>query len=132
MSTEQARTLEGFERMFNNGELDYIEEGSAPGAVDQQEPAGTDCVAHLKEVVVTLRTAFPDLRFDVHEPDRRVTETTAAREDQHEPPHTRSRRQRVLKTRSAPALALGKLAVILAVVAARMPPVLDSAWSSES
>lgn len=70
MSTEQARTLEGFERMFNNGELDYIEEGSAPGAVDQQEPAGTDCVAHLKEVVVTLRTAFPDLRFDVHEPDR--------------------------------------------------------------
>ena len=28
---------------------------------------GTDFVTHLKEVIVTLRTAFPDLRFDVHE-----------------------------------------------------------------
>jgi predicted ester cyclase len=69
MTTQQlkARTLEGFERMFNNGEVDYVETGAAPGAVDHQEPAGTDFVAHLKEVIVTLRRAFPDLRFDVHE-----------------------------------------------------------------
>jgi predicted ester cyclase len=69
MTAEQlkARTLEGFERMFNNGELDCVEQGTAPGAVDHQEPEGTDFVAHLKEVIVALRTAFPDLRFEVHE-----------------------------------------------------------------
>jgi predicted ester cyclase len=63
----KALTLEGFERMFNNGDLDYVETGTAPGAVDHQEPEGTDFVAHLKEVIVTLRRAFPDLRFEVHE-----------------------------------------------------------------
>jgi predicted ester cyclase len=63
----KALTLEAFERMFNNGELDYLEEGIAPGAVDHQEPEGTDFAAHLKEVIVTLRRAFPDLRFDVPE-----------------------------------------------------------------
>lgn len=69
MTVEQLKALmlEGFERMFNNGELDYVEEGIAPGAVDHQEPEGTDFVAHLKQVIVTLRRAFPDLRFEVHE-----------------------------------------------------------------
>jgi predicted ester cyclase len=69
MSNEQlkALTLEGFERMFNHGDLDYVAQAIAPGAVDHQEPAGTAFVAHLKEVITTLRTAFPDLRFEVHE-----------------------------------------------------------------
>jgi steroid delta-isomerase-like uncharacterized protein len=69
MTSEQlkALTLEGFERMFNNGDLDYLEQAIAPGAVDHQEPEGTDFVAHLKEVITTLRTAFPDLHFEVHE-----------------------------------------------------------------
>jgi steroid delta-isomerase-like uncharacterized protein len=69
MTTEQlkAQTLEGFERMFNRGDLAYAEETVAPGAVDHQEPQGTDFVAHLKDVIVTLRVAFPDLRFDVHD-----------------------------------------------------------------
>jgi steroid delta-isomerase-like uncharacterized protein len=69
MTSEQlkALTLEGFERMFNNGDLDYLEQAIAPGAVDHQEPGGTDFVAHLKEVITTLRTAFPDLHFEVHE-----------------------------------------------------------------
>jgi steroid delta-isomerase-like uncharacterized protein len=69
MTSEQlkALTLEGFERMFNNGELNYLEQAIAPGAVDHQEPQGTDFVAHLKEVITTLRTAFPDLHFEVHE-----------------------------------------------------------------
>src|SRR6266567_342804 len=69
MTPEQlkALTLEGFERMFNNGDLDYVDESLAPGAVDHQEPAGTDFAAHLKDVIRTLRSAFPDLRFDVHE-----------------------------------------------------------------
>ena len=69
MTSEElkARTLEGFERMFNQGDLDYVDEALAPDAVDHQEPAGTDFAAHLKHVISTLRTAFPDLRFDVHE-----------------------------------------------------------------
>jgi steroid delta-isomerase-like uncharacterized protein len=69
MTSEQlkALTLEGFELMFNIGDLDYLEQAIAPGAVDHQEPEGTDFVAHLKEVITTLRTAFPDLHFEVHE-----------------------------------------------------------------
>lgn len=69
MTTEElkARTLEGFERMFNEGDLAYVDNALAPGAVDHQEPDGTDFAAHLKNVISTLRTAFPDLRFNVHE-----------------------------------------------------------------
>jgi len=63
----KARTLEGFERMFNNGDLAYVDEAIAPGAVDHQEPEGTDVATHLKEVVAVLRGAFADLRFTVHE-----------------------------------------------------------------
>ncbi len=69
MTAEQLKavTLAGFERMFNQGDLAYIDQAVAPGAVDHQEPEGTDLVAHLTEVVTTLRGAFPDLRFEVHE-----------------------------------------------------------------
>ena len=69
MTSDQlkAKTLEGFERMFNNGELAYVDEAMAPGGIDHQEPEGTDIVEHLKEVITVLRTAFPDLRFEVHE-----------------------------------------------------------------
>jgi steroid delta-isomerase-like uncharacterized protein len=69
MTPEQlkARTLEGFARMFNSGELDFVDGALAPGAVDHQEPEGTDFAAHLKHVISTLRTAFPDLHFEVQE-----------------------------------------------------------------
>ena len=69
MTAEQfkAITLEGFERMFNNGELDQVDQAIAPDAIDHQEPAGTDFRSHLKEVISVLRTAFPDLRFEVHD-----------------------------------------------------------------
>jgi steroid delta-isomerase-like uncharacterized protein len=63
----KARTLEGFERMFNQGDLDYVDDAVAPDAIDHQEPEGTDFAAHLKHVISTLRTAFPDLRFEIHE-----------------------------------------------------------------
>jgi steroid delta-isomerase-like uncharacterized protein len=63
----KARTLEGFERMFNQGDLDYVDTALAPGAVDHQEPDGTDLASHLKHVIATLRTAFPDLHFNVHQ-----------------------------------------------------------------
>jgi steroid delta-isomerase-like uncharacterized protein len=69
MTTEQlkANTREGFERMFNHGDLDFVDQAIAPGAVDHQEAEGTDFVAHLKHVIATLRAAFPDLRFELHE-----------------------------------------------------------------
>lgn len=69
MTTEQLKdlTLEGFERMFNEGDLDYLEGAIAPGAVDHQELEGTDLAGHLETVITTLRAAFPDLRFEVHE-----------------------------------------------------------------
>jgi predicted ester cyclase len=63
----KAGTLEGFDRMFNNGDLAYVDDAVAPGAVDHQEPKGTVVTAHLKEVISTLRIGFPDLRFEVHE-----------------------------------------------------------------
>jgi predicted ester cyclase len=61
------RTREAFDRMFNRGDLGYVDEAVAVGAVDHQEPEGTDMVAHLKQVIATLRTAFPDLHFELHE-----------------------------------------------------------------
>ncbi|MGZ4401195.1 MAG: ester cyclase [Gaiellaceae bacterium] len=69
MTAEQlkARTLEGFERMFNDGDLAYVDTVVAPNAVDHQEPPGTDVASHLKQVISTLRDAFPDLRFEVEE-----------------------------------------------------------------
>ena len=69
MSPEQlkALTLDSFDRIFNSGDLDYVDGSLAPGAVDHQEPPGTEFAPHLKEVVTALRSAFPDLHFEVHE-----------------------------------------------------------------
>src|SRR3954469_10463299 len=53
--------------MFNQGDLSYIDETLTRASVDRQEAAGTDVCEHLRHVVTSLRTAFPDLRFDVHE-----------------------------------------------------------------
>lgn len=69
MTPEQLKavTLEGFERMFNSGDLAYVDHATAPDAIDHQEPEGTDFRAHLRQVITVLRTAFPDLRFEIHE-----------------------------------------------------------------
>ena len=61
------RTLEGFERMFNQGDLDYVDGAVAPGGVDHQEALGAEFAPHLKQVIVALRAAFHDLRFEIHE-----------------------------------------------------------------
>jgi steroid delta-isomerase-like uncharacterized protein len=63
----KAITLEGFERMFNDGDLDFVDEAIAPDAVDHQESEGTDFAAHLKDVIAVLRAAFADLHFEIHE-----------------------------------------------------------------
>jgi len=55
------------ERAFNKGDLAIVDEVHAPNAVDHQEPPGTNFAAHLKAVITVLRTAFPDLHFEIHE-----------------------------------------------------------------
>ena len=69
MTPEQLKavTLEGFERMFNSGDVAFVDHAIAPDAIDHQESEGTDFRAHLKQVITVLRTAFPDLHFEVHE-----------------------------------------------------------------
>lgn len=69
MTTEKlkAQTLEGFERMFNQGDVAYADTAIATEAVDHQEPLGASFPPHLKKVVTTLRTGFPDLHFEVHQ-----------------------------------------------------------------
>ena len=69
MITEENKiaTRKMMEQAFNQGNLSAIDEFNAPDGVDHQEPAGTDFIAHLKKVVVGLRTAFPDLHFEIHD-----------------------------------------------------------------
>jgi predicted ester cyclase len=63
----KALAREFLERGFNHGDLTVVDEQVAVGAVDHQEPVGTDFATHLKAVIVGLRTAFPDLHFAVHD-----------------------------------------------------------------
>jgi steroid delta-isomerase-like uncharacterized protein len=65
--TNKAAALAVFERGFNRGDLTVIDEQVEADGIDHQEPLGTEFVTHLKEVIVGLRTAFPDLKFEVHE-----------------------------------------------------------------
>src|SRR4051812_5449017 len=52
--------------MFNQGDLTYVDEVLTCESVDRQEADGTDVCEHLRHVVTSLRSAFPDLRFEVH------------------------------------------------------------------
>ena len=69
MTTQEANkaaALELIERGFNHGDLTVVDEQIAPDGIDHQEALGTEFIAHLKEVILGLRTAFPDLKFEVH------------------------------------------------------------------
>ncbi len=55
------------ERTFNEGDLTIVDESLVPEGVDHQEPLGTNFATHLKEVITMLRTAFPDLHFEIHD-----------------------------------------------------------------
>jgi steroid delta-isomerase-like uncharacterized protein len=68
MSTEtnKAAALEFMERGFNQGDLSAVDDHLASDGVDHQEPVGTDFGEHLKAVITMLRTAFPDLHFEIH------------------------------------------------------------------
>ena len=69
MTTEMNKTVvrHFMEHAFNEGDLALVDESHAPEGVDHQEPLGTNFVTHLKEVITMLRTAFPDLHFEIHE-----------------------------------------------------------------
>src|SRR2546427_11768608 len=55
------------ERTFNEGDLTIVEEALVPEGIDHQEPLGTNFATHLKSVITMLRTAFPDLHFEIHD-----------------------------------------------------------------
>jgi steroid delta-isomerase-like uncharacterized protein len=55
------------ERAFHQGDLSAVDEFNATDGIDHQELPGTDFIAHLKQVVIGMRTAFPDLHFEIHE-----------------------------------------------------------------
>lgn len=59
--------LDFVEQAFNQGDLSAVDDHLAPDAIDYQEPDGTDFTVHLKEVITGLRTAFPDLHFEIHD-----------------------------------------------------------------
>jgi len=65
--TNKAFVRHFMERAFNEGDLAIVDSDVAPDGVDHQEPPGTNFAAHLKAVITMLRTAFPDLRFEIHE-----------------------------------------------------------------
>ncbi len=58
---------ETMERGFNQGDVSVFDEYANTGGEDHQEPLGTDFIAHLKTVVQAMRTAFPDLHFEIHD-----------------------------------------------------------------
>lgn len=57
--------LRVFEEAFNQGNLDVIDEAIAADGVDHQHPDEPSFTEHLKDVVTAMRTAFPDLHFEV-------------------------------------------------------------------
>ncbi|MBI5668701.1 MAG: ester cyclase [Chloroflexi bacterium] len=67
MLTGKESCRQFMERVFNQGEIALIDELTAPDGIDHQEPPGTDYRAHLREVVLAMRTAFPDLHFEIHD-----------------------------------------------------------------
>lgn len=74
-----AITREGFDRIFHQGDLDHVDRSLDPAAVDHQEQLGTGFPPHLKQVATMLRTAFPDLRFEIQEMIRRAIRSPADR-----------------------------------------------------
>jgi len=65
MSTEHTKSIaiRLADELFNKGNLGIVDELIASDAIDHNEPAGTDCRQHFKQVATLLRSAFPDLHF---------------------------------------------------------------------
>lgn len=65
MSTEHTKSVATrlADELFNKGNLSIVDELIAADAIDHNEPTGTDCRQHFKQVATLLRSAFPDLHF---------------------------------------------------------------------
>jgi len=66
-NANKAAILQFMDRAFNRGDLAAVDEHLAPAAIDHQEPDGVDFGTHLKQVITGLRSAFPDLHFEIHD-----------------------------------------------------------------
>ncbi len=55
------------EEIFNQGNLNMVDELLAADAIDHNEPEGTDCREHFKHVATMLRSAAPDLHMHVED-----------------------------------------------------------------
>ncbi len=69
MSTEENKRIvrEVIECGFGQGDLTVVDQYHNTDSVDHQEALGTDFIKHLKDAIVNLRTAFPDLHFEIHD-----------------------------------------------------------------
>jgi predicted ester cyclase len=67
VKANEAMVREFMERAFNRGELAAIDELVTADGIDHQEPPGTDFRKHLKQVITSMRTALPDLHFEIHD-----------------------------------------------------------------
>src|SRR6266849_5529202 len=65
--TNKALARNFMERAFNAGDLTIVDGALAPDGIDHQEPLGTNFATHLKAVITMLRSAFPDLHFEIHD-----------------------------------------------------------------
>lgn len=65
MSTEHTKSIATrlADELFNKGNLGIVDELIASDAIDHNEPLGTNCRQHFKQVATLLRSAFPDLHF---------------------------------------------------------------------
>src|SRR5438876_11887710 len=65
MSTEHTKSIaiRLADELFNKGNLSIVDGLIASDAIDHNEPLGTDCRQHFKQVVTLLLRAFPDLYF---------------------------------------------------------------------
>ena len=69
MSVEvnKVHVLRVLDEAFGQGDLAVIDETVAVGGRDHQHPGEPNFAEHLKQVVVAMRAAFPDVRFAVTE-----------------------------------------------------------------
>lgn len=69
LSTEAKKAIVRriFEEGFNQGNLSVVDEVVASGSVDHHHPDEADFPTHLKQVMMMMRSAFPDLHFDIEQ-----------------------------------------------------------------
>jgi steroid delta-isomerase-like uncharacterized protein len=65
--SNKAIVLRVMEKGFNTGDISVVDQHSAADFVDHQEPPGPNHIEHIKEVILAMRTAFPDLHFEIHD-----------------------------------------------------------------